>query len=148
MPARSSATTRTPRSASGTSPSATRWAMPSAIAVLPTPGSPTSTGLFLVRRASTSSTCSISTSRPITGSSRAAAGLLGEVAAEPVQLRGAAAGAGPAAGLLRHVAQRAAEIADQALDQVVERAEIPAVEWPGSWAVLRHGASYVVCCLR
>ena len=30
-----------------------RWAMPSTIAVLPTPGSPISTGLFLVRRDST-----------------------------------------------------------------------------------------------
>jgi hypothetical protein len=30
-----------------------RWAMPSTMAVLPTPGSPMSTGLFLVRRLST-----------------------------------------------------------------------------------------------
>ena len=35
---------------SGTSPSTMRWAIPSAMAVLPTPASPTSTGLFLVRR--------------------------------------------------------------------------------------------------
>ncbi len=47
-----------------------RWAMPSAIAVLPTPGSPISTGLFFVRRDSTSIVCSISDSRPITGSIR------------------------------------------------------------------------------
>ena len=47
-----------------------RWAMPSAIAVLPTPGSPMSTGLFFVRRDSTSIVCSISDSRPITGSIR------------------------------------------------------------------------------
>ena len=39
------------------------------MAVLPTPGSPMSTGLFLVRRDSTCMTRSISLSRPITGSS-------------------------------------------------------------------------------
>ena len=38
---------------SGTSPRTMRWAKPSAIAVLPTPGSPIKTGLFLVRRLST-----------------------------------------------------------------------------------------------
>ena len=42
---------------------------PSTIAVLPTPGSPTSTGLFLLRRARIETTRSISSSRPITGSS-------------------------------------------------------------------------------
>ena len=46
-----------------------RCARPSAIAVLPTPGSPISTGLFLVRRDSTWITRRISSSRPITGSS-------------------------------------------------------------------------------
>ena len=40
-------------SPSGTSPRAMRWARPSTMAVLPTPGSPMSTGLFLVRREST-----------------------------------------------------------------------------------------------
>ena len=50
-------------------PSAMRCASPSAIAVLPTPGSPISTGLFLVRRESTWMTRRISSSRPITGSS-------------------------------------------------------------------------------
>ena len=35
---------------SGTSPETIRWARPSTIAVLPTPGSPIRTGLFLVRR--------------------------------------------------------------------------------------------------
>ncbi len=44
-------------------------ARPSTIAVLPTPGSPISTGLFLVRRDSTCMTRSISFSRPMTGSS-------------------------------------------------------------------------------
>ena len=38
---------------SGTSPSAIRRANPSTMAVLPTPGSPIRTGLFLVRRLST-----------------------------------------------------------------------------------------------
>ena len=54
---------------SGTSPSAMRWASPSTIAVLPTPGSPMSTGLFLVRRESTWMVRRISSSRPMTGSS-------------------------------------------------------------------------------
>ena len=56
-------------SASGTSPLTMRSARPSTIAVLPTPGSPISTGLFLVRRASTWMVRRISSSRPITGSS-------------------------------------------------------------------------------
>ena len=46
----SSATTRRSRSDSGMSPETIRWARPSAMAVLPTPGSPISTGLFFVRR--------------------------------------------------------------------------------------------------
>ena len=54
---------------SGTSPLTIFWARPSTTAVLPTPGAPTSTGLFLVRRDSTCMTRSISFSRPITGSS-------------------------------------------------------------------------------
>ena len=53
---------------SGTSPATMRWARPSAMAVLPTPGSPISTGLFLVRRESTCTTRRISSSRPTTGS--------------------------------------------------------------------------------
>ncbi len=44
-------------------------ASPSTIAVLPTPASPSSTGLFFVRRQSTCITRSISSSRPMTGSS-------------------------------------------------------------------------------
>ena len=66
---RSSAITRRSRSPSGTSPETIRWASPSTIAVLPTPGSPISTGLFFVRRLSTWITRRISSSRPITGSS-------------------------------------------------------------------------------
>ena len=56
-------------SVSGTSPPMMRCARPSTIAVLPTPGSPISTGLFFVRRESTWITRRISSSRPITGSS-------------------------------------------------------------------------------
>ena len=48
--ARSRAIRRLPRRDSGTSPATIRWARPSTTAVLPTPGSPISTGLFLVRR--------------------------------------------------------------------------------------------------
>ena len=66
---RSSATSRLSRSDSGTSPATIRWARPSTTAVLPTPGSPIRTGLFLVRRESTWTTRRISLSRPITGSS-------------------------------------------------------------------------------
>ena len=70
MDPRSSATRRRPRSDSGTSPSTMRCARPSTIAVLPTPGSPISTGLFFVRRDSTWTTRRTSSSRPMTGSSR------------------------------------------------------------------------------
>ena len=65
----SSAQTRLPFRPSGTSPATMRWASPSAIAVLPTPGSPIRTGLFFVRRESTWIVRRISSSRPITGSS-------------------------------------------------------------------------------
>ena len=68
--ARSRLSTRRPFRESGTSPATTRWARPSTTAVLPTPGSPMRTGLFLVRRLSTWITRRISASRPITGSSR------------------------------------------------------------------------------
>ncbi len=54
---------------SGTSPSMMRPASPSTMAVLPTPGSPMRTGLFLVRRDRTWMTRRISSSRPMTGSS-------------------------------------------------------------------------------
>ena len=53
----------------GTSPRTIRSASPSAIAVLPTPGSPISTGLFLVLRDRIMMTFLISSSRPMTGSS-------------------------------------------------------------------------------
>ena len=54
---------------SGTSPLMIRCARPSAMAVLPTPGSPTKMGLFLVRRDKICNTLLISSSRPMTGSS-------------------------------------------------------------------------------
>ena len=53
---------------SGTSPCVMRHARPSAIAVLPTPASPTSSGLFLRRRHRIWITRSTSYSRPISGS--------------------------------------------------------------------------------
>ena len=53
---------------SGTSPLMIRCAKPSAIAVLPTPGSPIRIGLFFVRRDRICKTRRISSSRPITGS--------------------------------------------------------------------------------
>ena len=82
---RSSAITRLFLSDSGTSPATMRCASPSTIAVLPTPGSPIRTGLFLVRRESTWMTRRTSSSRPITGSSLPATRLLGEVAAVALQ---------------------------------------------------------------
>ena len=76
---RSSAIRRLPRNDSGTSPSTIRCASPSTTAVLPTPGSPISTGLFLVRRDSTCTTRRISASRPMTGSSLPSRACCGEV---------------------------------------------------------------------
>ena len=73
------------RSPSGTSPSAIRWARPSTIAVLPTPGSPISTGLFLLLRDRIWMVRRISESRPITGSSLPAAACRDEVAAVLLQ---------------------------------------------------------------
>ena len=61
--------TRTPCSDAGTSPAMMRCAKPSMIAVLPTPGSPISTGLFLLRRDKICTVRRISSSRPTTGSS-------------------------------------------------------------------------------
>ena len=53
----------------GTSPLTILWASPSTTAVFPTPGSPISTGLFLVFRERIRITFLISSSLPITGSS-------------------------------------------------------------------------------
>ena len=64
----SSASSRLSCRLSGTSPLTIRKASPSAIAVLPTPGSPIRTGLFFVRRLSTCMVRRISSSRPMIGS--------------------------------------------------------------------------------
>ena len=77
-PAEISSSTRALRP--GSSPAAMRSARPSASAVLPTPGGPTKSGLLERRRQSTSSRCSSSRSRPITGSMR-------PLAASAVRLR-------------------------------------------------------------
>ena len=69
IPARSSITTRLFFSISGILPSTIFSASPSAIADLPTPGSPIKTGLFFVRRLNIWIIRSISSERPITGSS-------------------------------------------------------------------------------
>ena len=53
---------------SGTSFFTIRWAKPSTIAVLPTPGSPIRTGLFLDLRDKIRTTSRISSSRPMIGS--------------------------------------------------------------------------------
>ena len=73
------------RRPSGTSPSAMRWARPSTMAVLPTPGSPMSTGLFFVLRDRIWITRRISPSRPMTGSSLPARGVGDQVAAVLLQ---------------------------------------------------------------
>ena len=66
-------------SVSCTSSESRRTARPSAMAVLPTPASPTNTGLFLRRRHSTSMVRCSSSARPISGSSSPCAGARGEV---------------------------------------------------------------------
>ena len=113
----SSAQTRFPFSPSGTSPATIRCASPSAIAVLPTPGSPISTGLFFVRRESTWIVRRISSSRPITGSSLPGLGGGGEVAAE---LRQRLVGA---LGILRRHALAAAHLLQRA-EQRLARHEV------------------------
>ena len=65
-------TRRLPCRVSGTSPLLISWARASTMAVLPTPGSPTRTGLFLVRRLRIWTIRSISFSRPMTGSNLSA----------------------------------------------------------------------------
>ena len=108
----SSDSTRLFLSDSGTSPLTMRCARPSTIAVLPTPGSPISTGLFLVRRCSTWIARRISSSRPITGSSLPCARALGEV--ERVFLRA------PRAGLRPRRSSHALAAAHR-LDRLLER---------------------------
>ena len=67
--AKSNTNRRLPFKDSGTSSLTMRCAKPSTMAVLPTPGSPINTGLFLVRRCNTCMARRISSSRPMTGSS-------------------------------------------------------------------------------
>ena len=74
--AMSSIITRRSSRWSGTSSCTMRCARPSTIAVLPTPGSPISTGLFLVRRLRIVTRRSTSLARPIIASSSPAAALL------------------------------------------------------------------------
>ncbi|MCY1519403.1 hypothetical protein D9M68_541530 [compost metagenome] len=64
----SSRYSETSRKGGGTSPAARRSASPSTTAVLPTPASPASSGLFCRRRISTSMIWRISSSRPEIGS--------------------------------------------------------------------------------
>ena len=66
---RSIDSTRTLDKLGGTRPSTMACASPSTMAVLPTPGSPMSTGLFFVRRDRIWMTRRISSVRPMTGSS-------------------------------------------------------------------------------
>ena len=66
---RSRVSNSTPASAAGTCPATMRAAKPSTTALLPTPASPITMGLFLRRRPRISSIWSISGSRPSTGSS-------------------------------------------------------------------------------
>ena len=65
---RSRASSRWPCNTRGTSRLTIRVASPSTMAVLPTPGSPISTGLFFFRLAKICATRLISCSRPMTGS--------------------------------------------------------------------------------
>ena len=69
-PGMSSHRTRFCLMASGTPPAAMACARPSTTAVLPTPASPSSTGLFLVRRDSVWMACRTTPSRATTGSRR------------------------------------------------------------------------------
>ena len=91
---RSRLITRLPSRISGTSSVTIFCASPSTMAVFPTPASPISTGLFLVRRLSTWITRRISASRPMTGSSLPSRGQCGQIAAVLFQRAIAALGCG------------------------------------------------------
>ena len=95
-----------------------RWARPSTIAVLPTPGSPIRTGLFFVRRERTWITRRISSSRPITGSSLPCSAACGEIAAELLQRLVLVL------GVLVGDAVRAAHLGDRLQQRVVRRAGV------------------------
>ena len=105
-------------------PAAMRWASPSTMAVLPTPGSPTSAGLFLVILHSTSIIARISRSRPMTGAKLPLAGQRGQVAAVLVEVgRGPRAAVGALAR--RRAAQGRARRRDRQLPQALGRAAPP-----------------------
>ena len=95
--ARSSDNNFFPCNTSGTSPAARRFASPSTIAVLPTPGSPRRIGLFFVRRHRISMTRVSSFSRPMTGSSVSAVSgfVSSRVNASSAESRGARCGCCP-----------------------------------------------------
>ena len=110
---------------------------PSTMAVLPTPGSPISTGLFLVRRDSTWMTRRISSSRPMTGSSLPCRGQLGQVAAVAFQ------GLVGRFGVLRGDALVAAHFLQRRHQPVAGDAEL--LEQPaGRAAVVGHGQQQVL----
>ena len=102
---------------SGTSPATMRWARPSAMAVLPTPGSPMRAGLFFVLRPRIWMTRSISFSRPMTGSSLPALAASVRLMPELVDGRGLAG----ALGLRRRAGGRAlGQDADDLVADLVE----------------------------
>src|ERR1700740_1953046 len=96
MEPRTRATTRLFFRTSGTAPETIRCARPSTIAVLPTPGSPISTGLFFVRRERTWITRRISSSRPLTGSSVPCSAI--SVRSRPNRCRGLCSDSSPCPG--------------------------------------------------
>ena len=116
----SSVRTRLLSRMSGTSPATIRWARPSAMAVLPTPGSPISAGLFLVFRPRIWMTRSISFSRPMTGSSLSARAASVRLMPERVDGRGLAR----ALGLLGRAG--GAALAQDADDLVADLVEVDA----------------------
>ena len=96
------------------------------MAVLPTPGSPMSTGLFLVRRERIWTTRSSSFERPMTGSSWLLRAACGEVDAELVDGGGAGGLAGAGAcggGLGRGLAEDAGRLGADALEVDAEAFE-------------------------
>ena len=86
--ARSSTTIRRSCRISGTLLETTIWARPSTMAVLPTPASPSSTGLFFCRRQRIWMTRSISFLPADHRVELPLAGQLGQIAAETIQGRG------------------------------------------------------------
>ena len=114
---------------SGTSPATMRRARPSTMAVLPTPGSPMSTGLFLVRRERTWMQRRISASRPMTGIELVLSRERGEVA--PVFFERLVGGLGIGAGdalVAAHLGQRLEEVIAPEVERLEDFAD--AGGWP------------------